>query len=74
VALVTCPFRAYLHLRDDTERLEALAAAHALLGRAGGSSSTLHALARRHRGDARTLDRAGTGIDERADWISRRRR
>jgi SAM-dependent methyltransferase len=31
VRLVTCPFRAYLHLRDDEERLEALRAAHALL-------------------------------------------
>src|SRR5947209_12528524 len=31
VPLVTCPFRAYLHLRDDDERLEALSAAHALL-------------------------------------------
>src|SRR6266550_8267021 len=27
VALVTCPFRAYLHLATDDERLEALAAA-----------------------------------------------
>src|SRR5262249_43055711 len=29
--LVTCPFRAYLHLRSDVERLEALAAARQLL-------------------------------------------
>src|SRR4051812_28698209 len=35
VDLVTCPFRAYLHLRDDAERLEALLAARALL-RPGG--------------------------------------
>ncbi len=35
VALVTCPFRAYLHLSSDAERLEALRAARALLG-AGG--------------------------------------
>ncbi|MBV8064564.1 MAG: class I SAM-dependent methyltransferase [Actinobacteria bacterium] len=31
VPLVTCPFRAYLHLGSDAERLEALAAARALL-------------------------------------------
>jgi len=31
VPLVTCPFRAYLHLGSDEERLEALAAARALL-------------------------------------------
>src|SRR5688500_10581889 len=28
VGLVTCPFRAFLHLHDDEERLEALRAAH----------------------------------------------
>ena len=31
VRLVTCPFRAFLHLRDDDERLEALGAARSLL-------------------------------------------
>jgi len=31
VPLVTCPFRAYLHLASDEERLEAFGAAHALL-------------------------------------------
>ena len=31
VRLVTCPFRAYLHLRDDAERLAALRAARELL-------------------------------------------
>jgi SAM-dependent methyltransferase len=31
VRLVTCPFRAFLHLRSDAERLEALRAARALL-------------------------------------------
>jgi SAM-dependent methyltransferase len=35
VRLVTCPFRAYLHLRDDEERLEALRAARALLAPGG---------------------------------------
>ena len=31
VALVMCPFRAYLHLSDDAERLDALRAARGLL-------------------------------------------
>src|SRR6266508_2950244 len=31
VELVICPFRSYLHLRTDEERLEALRAAHELL-------------------------------------------
>ena len=31
VPLVTCPFRAYLHLTTDEERLEGLGAAHTLL-------------------------------------------
>jgi SAM-dependent methyltransferase len=31
VRLVTCPFRAFLHLRDDDERLEGLRAARSLL-------------------------------------------
>ncbi|HEY5057987.1 MAG TPA: class I SAM-dependent methyltransferase [Gaiellaceae bacterium] len=35
VSLVTCPFRAYLHLSTDAERLEALRAARGLL-RPGG--------------------------------------
>jgi SAM-dependent methyltransferase len=35
VPLVTCPFRAYLHLSSDDERLEALRAARALLAPAG---------------------------------------
>jgi len=35
VPLVTCPFRAYLHLSTDEERLEALRAARALLAHAG---------------------------------------
>ena len=40
VPLVTCPFRAYLHLRDDEERLEALAPPASCSGPAAGSSST----------------------------------
>ncbi len=35
VHLVLCPFRAYLHLADDGERLEALAAARRLLVQGG---------------------------------------
>jgi SAM-dependent methyltransferase len=35
VALVTCPFRAYLHLPSDEDRLEALRAAGNLLGTDG---------------------------------------
>jgi SAM-dependent methyltransferase len=35
VKLVTCPFRAYLHLASDEERLEALTAARKLLRRGG---------------------------------------
>jgi len=31
VRLVTCPFRSYLHLRTDADRLDALRAAHGLL-------------------------------------------
>jgi SAM-dependent methyltransferase len=31
VGLVICPFRSYLHLQDDGERVEALTAAHAIL-------------------------------------------
>ena len=40
VPLVTCPFRAYLHLHTDEERLAALAAAHRLLVPGGTSRST----------------------------------
>src|SRR5437016_1251777 len=35
VKLVTCPFRAYLHLASDEERLEALGSARTLLRRGG---------------------------------------
>jgi SAM-dependent methyltransferase len=40
VDLVLCPFRAYLHLHSDEERLDALRAAHDLLNQAVASSST----------------------------------
>jgi SAM-dependent methyltransferase len=69
VALVTCPFRAYLHLADDGERLEALAAARRML-RPGGrlvfdvfapSAEDIEAT------DGRWIERE-PAIYERADW------
>jgi SAM-dependent methyltransferase len=69
VALVTCPFRAYLHLRDDGERLEALRAARELLVPGGRLVFDVFAPSREdieetHR---RWLERE-PGIFERADW------
>jgi len=69
VGLVTCPFRAYLHLASDDERLEALAAARGLLRRDGRlvfdvfspSQEDIDAT------DGRWIERE-PGIDERADW------
>jgi SAM-dependent methyltransferase len=69
VLLVTCPFRAYLHLATDGERLEALAAARGLL-RAGGRlifdvfAPSSDDIEETH---ARWIERE-PGIDERADW------
>jgi SAM-dependent methyltransferase len=69
VGLVTCPFRAYLHLTSDGDRLRALRAAHRLL-RPGGrlvfdvfepSDEDVQAT------HARWLERE-PGIFERADW------
>ena len=54
VPLVTCPFRAYLHLASDAERLEALRAARALLLPGGRLVFDVFAPSRRgHRRDAR---------------------
>jgi SAM-dependent methyltransferase len=69
VLLVTCPFRAYLHLASDEERLEALAAARTLL-RPGGR--LVFDVFRPSQEDvdathARWIERE-PGIDERADW------
>ena len=62
VPLVTCPFRAYLHLASDEERLEALRAARGLLAaRRAPRLRRLRAVARGRRGDARPLDRARAG-------------
>ncbi len=75
VPLVLCPFRAYLHLADDDERLHALTAARDML-RPGGllafdvfepSPEDVEAT------DGRWLERE-PGIWERADWDERRRR
>jgi SAM-dependent methyltransferase len=69
VELVTCPFRAYLHLPSDEERLEALAAARGLL-RPGGR--LIFDVFRPSQEDVdetngRWIERE-PGIDERADW------
>ena len=67
--LVTCPFRAYLHLRDDEERLRALRAARELLVAGGRLVFDVFAPSR---GDieetnGRWIERE-PGIWERADW------
>jgi len=69
VPLVTCPFRAYLHLTSDAERLEALTAARELL-RDGGRlvfdvfKPSQDDIDETH---GRWIERE-PGIDERADW------
>ena len=75
VPLVTCPFRAYLHLHTDEERLRALAAAHRLLAPGGRLAFDVFApgaddVAETH---GRWLERE-PGIFERADWDTGRRR
>ena len=74
VALVLCPFRAYLHLHSDEERLEALRAVHNLLlpeGRLVFDVFTPSAedIEETH---GRWVERE-PGIFERADWDTRRR-
>jgi SAM-dependent methyltransferase len=75
VPLVTCPFRAYLHLHTDEERLRALAAARRLLVPGGRLAFDVFApgaddVAETH---GRWLERE-PGIFERADWDLERRR
>jgi SAM-dependent methyltransferase len=69
VPLVTCPFRAYLHLRSDEERLEALAAARALLRDGGRLVFDVFMPSREdiEETHGRWIERE-PGIDERADW------
>jgi SAM-dependent methyltransferase len=69
VALVTCPFRAYMHLGSDEERLEALGAARELLVPGGRLVFDVFApsdedIEETH---GRWIERE-PGIDERADW------
>lgn len=74
VRLVTCPFRALLHLGSDGERLEALRAVYLLLEPGGRFVFDVFApgaddIAETH---GRWLERE-PGIFERADWDSRAR-
>ena len=69
VKLVTCPFRAYLHLASDEERLEALGSARTLLRRGGRLVFDVFApssddIEETH---GRWIERE-PGIFERADW------
>ena len=71
VKLVTCPFRAYLHLASDEERLEALGSARTLLRRGGRLVFDVFApssddIEETH---GRWIERE-PGIFERADWDS----
>ena len=69
VRLVTCPFRAYLHLRDDGERLEALRAARGLLEPGGRLVFDVFVPSREdiEETDGRWIERE-PWIEERADW------
>jgi SAM-dependent methyltransferase len=74
VPLVLCPFRAYLHLGSDEERLRALAAARALLAEDGLLVFDVFTPGREdiEETHGRWLERE-PGIFERADWDERRR-
>jgi SAM-dependent methyltransferase len=69
VPLVTCPFRAYLHLATDEERLEGLEAAYTLLRPDGRLIFDVFAPSAEDiaETDGRWIERE-PGIDERADW------
>ena len=74
VSLVLCPFRAYLHLHTEAERLEALRAAHGLLVPGGRLvfdvfTPSAEDIEETH---GRWLERE-PGIFERADWDTQRR-
>jgi len=74
VELVLCPFRAFLHLRDNRERLRALRAARELLVAGGRLVFDVFAPGARDIAEThgRWIERE-PGIDERADWDERRR-
>jgi SAM-dependent methyltransferase len=69
VPLVTCPFRAYLHLSSDEQRLEALAAARDLLPPGGRLVFDVFApsIDDVEETNGRWIERE-PGIHERADW------
>jgi SAM-dependent methyltransferase len=75
VLLVTCPFRAYLHLHTDAQRLEALLAAYELLLPGGRLVFDVFAPSEDdiRETNGRWLERE-PGIWERADWRPRERR
>ena len=75
VGLVTCPFRAYLHLHTDAERIEALRAARALLVPGGRLVFDVFAPSRAdiRETNGRWIERE-PGILERAVWRPRERR
>jgi SAM-dependent methyltransferase len=75
VALVMCPFRAYLHLSDDGERLAALEAAGRLLVPGGLLAFDVFAPSREDVADThgRWIERE-PGIWERAHWDQDERR
>jgi SAM-dependent methyltransferase len=69
VLLVTCPFRAYLHLENDDDRLAALRAARALLVPGGRLVFDVFRPSQEdvEETHGRWIERE-PGIDERADW------
>ena len=69
VPLVTCPFRAFLHLATDAERLEGLGAARTLLQPGGRLIFDVFAPSAEDIAETngRWIERE-PGIDERADW------
>jgi SAM-dependent methyltransferase len=74
VELVLCPFRAYLHLQDDDERLQALRAVYDLLVPGGRLVFDVFTPSREDIDEthARWLERE-PGIYERAEWDTDRR-
>jgi SAM-dependent methyltransferase len=74
VSLVTCPFRAYLHLPDETARLRALGAARELLVPGGRFIFDVFAPRRDdiEETHGRWIERE-PGIFERADWNEQER-